>query len=87
MITFRLNPTAINFDSGTAGRDDDRPQKYGSVVYVYNDNSVRLYAPKMANGHDAGYAVFTGKKSLSHSLSLSLSFNGLFSDKFIHVGP
>ena len=54
-------PIIYNFDSGTAGRDDDRPQEYGSVVYIYNENSVRLYAPNARNNYDTGYVIYTGE--------------------------
>ena len=66
----------IRLISGTAGRDNDAPDEYGSVVYIYNENSVRIYAPnKYTNGYDSGYTIFTGN-SLTLSLSLSLSLSG-----------
>ena len=56
-----LTNVLTGFDSGTGVRDDDEPYEYGSVVYIYNENTVRLFAPNMVNGYASGYTIYTGK--------------------------
>ena len=52
--------------SGTGIRDDDVPYQYGSIVYIYNNTTVRLLAPNNENGYDSGYAIYTGTGTLTH---------------------
>ena len=37
------------------------PEEYGSIVYMYNETTVRLYAPNKYNSYESGYAIYTGK--------------------------
>ena len=50
---------------GSCQRDDDDPNPYGGIVYIYNDKEVKLYTPvdsgRLSTNTDGGFA-FTGKK-------------------------
>lgn len=47
---------------GDGERDDDISEKYGGVVYIYNDVSIAVTSPNRNNHYDSGYAIFTGKQ-------------------------
>ena len=67
-----LTNVLTGFDSGTGVRDDDEPYEYGSVVYIYNENTVRLFAPNMVNGYASGYVIYTGKNQWKQQELLSI---------------
>ncbi|KAL4232417.1 hypothetical protein ACF0H5_009985 [Mactra antiquata] len=46
--------------AGTAERDDDQPDPYGGVIYIYNDQYVRVMAPWGMNHNKAGGSIYTG---------------------------
>ena len=50
---------------GSCQRDDDDPNPYGGIVYIYNDIEVKLYTPVVSvtptTNNDGGFA-FTGKE-------------------------
>jgi len=43
--------------SGSAQGDDDSDHNYGGVVFAYNDNKVRLWAPDKNNANSAGSII------------------------------
>ena len=42
---------------GAQQADDDVPGNYGGIVFGYDGNNVRLWAPTASNGHSRGYLV------------------------------
>ena len=50
---------------GSCQRDDDDPNPYGGIVYIYNDREVKLYTPvdsAVYLTNNDGVFAFTGKK-------------------------
>ena len=50
---------------GSCQRDDDDPNPYGGIVYIYNDIEVKLYTPVISDTHATntdGVFAFTGKE-------------------------
>lgn len=45
---------------GSCQRDDDDPNPYGGIVYIYNHEEVKLYTPIISQNTDGGFA-FTGE--------------------------
>lgn len=46
--------------SGSAQRDDDSDNVYGGVVYIYNENHVKIFVPVQENTSNKGLAIYTG---------------------------
>lgn len=48
---------------GSAQRDDDSDNDYGGVVFIYNENHVKIFVPVQENTSDKGLAIYTGMAS------------------------
>ena len=54
---------------GSCQRDDDDPNPYGGIVYIYNDREVKLYTPVVSSSssgattNSKGVFAFTGKET------------------------
>ncbi|XP_078321529.1 uncharacterized protein LOC144621716 [Crassostrea virginica] len=51
---------------GSCQRDDDDPNPYGGIVYIYNDREVKLYTPVVSawgSTNTKGVFAFTGKET------------------------
>ncbi|XP_062613868.1 uncharacterized protein LOC134275615 [Saccostrea cucullata] len=55
---------------GSAQRDDDSDNIYGGVVYIYNENHVKIFVPVRNNESNKGVLIFTGDsyKTIEHGL-------------------
>ncbi|XP_060567802.1 uncharacterized protein LOC132726496 [Ruditapes philippinarum] len=46
--------------SGCRARDDDQPEGYGGIIYIYNDVYIEISSPIQSDGH-IGRCVYTGQ--------------------------
>ncbi|XP_060583875.1 uncharacterized protein LOC132740036 [Ruditapes philippinarum] len=46
--------------SGCRARDDDQPEGYGGIIYIYNDVYIEISSPMQSDGH-LGRCIYTGK--------------------------
>lgn len=58
--------------SGNSERDDDSPDMYGGVVYIYNEHTVKVMAPYGYNNKHTGAAIYTGKICLFSGWCMNL---------------
>ncbi|XP_062609278.1 uncharacterized protein LOC134271029, partial [Saccostrea cucullata] len=64
---------------GSAQRDDDVDNIYGGVVYIYNENHVKIFVPVRNNHSNKGVLIFTGGSAFSGP------FEGNYSVGFIRI--
>ncbi|XP_060579477.1 uncharacterized protein LOC132736376 [Ruditapes philippinarum] len=61
---------------GHGERDDDNTlDKYGGVIYIYNDVSVFVMTPAGNNGNRGGAAIYTGSSPYWHGPNTQMSFS------------
>ena len=46
---------------GVYPRDDDSPENYGGVSYIYNHEEIQVAAPLRYNQYSSGRAIYAGK--------------------------
>ena len=59
---------------GSCQRDDDDPNPYGGIIYIYNDLEVKLYTPvyiATPSSNSEGVFAFTGKEPLHRSSTVN----------------